>query len=205
MIVKKKVKLLYLGEAIEARIVTLSKKLLKEKMMGQWWEEDCLKTRFEVEPIDREWNWSNAEIMYEGRALASVKVAIVTGAGKDLAVQGAMMISIEQIPSAMEAGKSCLLLELLFTAPRNRPELRKDGQPFVVGVGTQLLIWAAWLSRELGHGGRLRLDSSPDFVAWYERKYLQRVALNPIVFEGTAYTPMELSDGAAGKLLAGWE
>ena len=105
------------------------------------------------------------------------------------------MISTEPIASVIDG--SCLLVELLFTAPRNRPALRKDGQPFVVGVGTQLIYWATWFSQHLGFDGQLRLDGSPDFLTWYERIGLQKVNLEPIVFENVKYTPMELSKQTA--------
>ena len=82
--------------------------------------------------------------------------------------------------------------------------MRKDGKHFVVGVGTQLMIWAAWFSRRMGCDGRVRLDGSPDFVSWYERIGLQRVNLEPIVYEGVMYTPMELSERQAQELLRAW-
>jgi hypothetical protein len=68
-----------------------------------------------------------------------------------------------------------------------------------------MLLWAAWFSREQGYKGRLLLDASPDFVKWYERKRLQKLDLKPIVFEGVAYTPMELTETAAQELLSAWE
>lgn len=100
--------------------------------------------------------------------------------------------------------KTALFLELLFTAPRNRPDLRKDGKEFLKGVGLQLLIWAAHFSRTTGHGGRLRLDGSPGYLAWYQNRGLQILPLNPIVYQGVEYTPMELSEASANKLLALW-
>ena len=83
--------------------------------------------------------------------------------------------------------------------------LSREEAAYVVGVGTQLMIWAAWLSREKGFGGRLRLDRSPDFVTWYEKRGLQKVNLDPILYENVEYMPMELSEDAAQKLLAAWE
>ena len=131
-------------------------------------------------------------------------IAAVTGDGEDLAVQGAMMISTEAVPSILEPGKECLFVELLFTAPRNRPDLRLDANPFVIGVGSQLLTWGAWLSRENHLEGRLRLDGSPDFIVWYGKRGLQTLDIDPIVYEGVEYTPMELPAVAAQELLAAW-
>jgi hypothetical protein len=96
-------------------------------------------------------------------------------------------------------------LELLFTAPRNRPKLRADKRQWVIGVGSELLIWAAWYSREKGCDGRLRLDASPDFVNWYEKKGLLKLDVDSTVYEGVAYTPMELSAKKAQDLLAAWD
>ncbi|HET6251033.1 MAG TPA: hypothetical protein VFE47_25320 [Tepidisphaeraceae bacterium] len=190
-------------QPVVAHIVTLTPSLADEKMMGEWWGEDCLRRPLNPLPIDRYWNWNSHEISYGDRTLTAEKVAVVTGAGEELAVQGAMMISSE--PVASVTGRPCLLLELLFTAPRNRPDLRRDEQQYVVGVGTQLLIWAAWYSCKQGCDGRLRLDGSPDFLTWYEKRGLQRVKLDPIVYEDVTYTPMELSEQAAEKLLVAWD
>ncbi len=156
-------------------------------------------------PIDLHWDWNKVEIEFEGRQLHSEKVAVITGEGENLAVQGAMLISTDAVPSGLERGEKCLLVELLFTAPRNRPNLRTDGQPFVIGVGSQLMAWGAWLSREKQLDGRLRLDASPDFIRWYEKRGLQKLDVEPIVYEGVAYTPMELPPAAARELLLGWE
>jgi hypothetical protein len=150
--------------------------------------------------LNRYWDWNSLAIEYEGRILRSEKVAIVTG---DAAVQGAMMISAEPVNSALDPGKPALFVELLFTAPRNRPVLRTDGKPYLVGVGTSLLTWAVSFSICNGCEGRLILDGSPDYLGWYEKRGLQRLNKDPIVYEGTNYTPMQLSPPAARRLLAG--
>jgi hypothetical protein len=41
-------------------------------------------------------------------------------------------------------------------------------------------------------------------VAWYESGDLQTLGAKPIVNEGVAYTPMELSANAAQQLLKDW-
>jgi hypothetical protein len=115
-----------------------------------------------------------------------------------------MMISTDPVPSILAPGKSALFVELLFTAPRNRPALRRDAKPYFLGVGTELLTWGAWLSREKGCDGRLLLDGSPEYVAWYEKRGLQTLGAKPIVYEGVAYTPMELSANASQQLLTDW-
>ena len=201
MIDEQPITLWFDGKEIEARISSLTDKLADEKL-GQWWQDEDLKERFDPEPIDRRWNVSKLVIEYEGRILASERVAVVTGEGEHLAVEGAMLISTEPIESKLQHGRFCLLLELLFTAPRNRPDLRLDERSYVTGVGLQLLKWGVRLSREKGCEGCLRLDASPDSIKWYEKRGLQKLKMESIVHEGAAYTPMELSIKAAERLTA---
>lgn len=189
------------GEYVEATIVSLTPEMAAAQLAGSWWSHPSLKRDLQPPPIDRWWDWNAMSIDFDGRPLASEKVAIVTGDG---AAQGAMMVSTGPVSSILTPGEQALFVELLFTAPWNRPALRSDGQRFFLGVGTELLMWAVWLSRESGHGGLVRLESSPDFVQWYQARGLQTLGLEPIVFEGVAYTPMELSSEAAGTRLGSW-
>jgi hypothetical protein len=99
-------------------------------------------------------------------------------------------------------GSSRLFLERLFTAPRNRPDLREDNSPYYLGVGIELFIWAVEFSRKMGHEGRIRLDSSPDAIVWYEKRGLKKLPLDHMLFEGVEYTPMELPFAAVKILLA---
>ena len=186
------------GQYVEAKIVQLSAEMAERQIHGDWWADPGLKAVFQRMPIDRYWNWNDMTIDFEGKQLTAIKVAIVTG---DQAVQGAMMVSTEAVPSTLDPGAHALFVELLFTAPRNRPPLRHDGKPFFLGVGSELLSWAARLSQETGCGGNLMLDASPDYVKWYENRGLQKLGSKPIVFQGVKYTPMELSASAAEKLL----
>jgi hypothetical protein len=186
---------------VEARIVSLTEKMADDSILRGWWNEECLEIPHDQPlPIDRYWNWNAMDVEFDGQQLDSERVAVI--AGDDGAVQGAMLISSEPVPSALDPGKQCLFVELLFTAPRNRPNLRKDGSPFLLGVGTELLTWAGRFSREKGHEGRLRLDGSQDYLPWYERRGLQRLNLDPILFEGNLYTPMELRSSKAQEILA---
>ena len=187
---------------MEAQIAELTPELAERRIHRDWWTDADLLDHFDPPPIDRHWNWNEMNIEYSGRILANEKVAILT-AGQ--VVQGAMMISAEPVPSVLTPGAGSLFVELLFTAPRNRPSLRRDGNAFFLGVGTELLTWGAWLSRERGCGGRLLLDGSPEYLGWYQKRGLQKLDVKPIVFEGVAYTPMELPVRAARRLLKDWE
>jgi hypothetical protein len=187
----------------DAEIVNLTDEMADAQIHKRWWDEECLKEDLGFPPpIDRHWNWNEIGIEYKGRLLLFERIAILAGA--DNSVQGAMMISSEPVDSILEDGEA-LFLELLFTAPRNRLNLRKDGKYFFRAVGLELLTWAAWFSRKVGCDGRLLLDSSPDQVIWYQKRGLQKRSTEPIIHEGVSYTPMELSATNAQKLLNDWE
>jgi hypothetical protein len=190
------------GQYVEAQIVELTADIVERQIHRGWWADDSLYEQFDPPPIDRHWNWNEMGIEYGGKPLAAEKVAITTG---DQAVQGAMMISTKPVPSILSPGAGALFVELLFTAPRNRPSLRRDGNAFFLGVGSELLTWGAWLSREKGYEGRLLLDGSPEYVGWYEKRGLQKLGAKPIVFEDVAYVPMELAVPAAKRLLKDWK
>jgi hypothetical protein len=185
---------------VEAKILSLTPEMADLHIHGEWWSDDALEAEFDPMPIDRFWDWNTLEIEREGRILASERIAIL--AGEERPVQGAMMISTEPVDSVLEPGQQGLFVELLFTAPQNRPMLRKDKLDFFKSVGITLLTWAAGFSREHGYRGRLLLDGSPDYLGWYRKRGLQTLGLEPIVYQGVKYTPMELPIAAAEKLLA---
>jgi hypothetical protein len=186
------------GQYVEARIAELTRRMAERQIHFGWWNDQDLLDVFESDPIDRYWNWNDVTIEYNGKPLIAKQFAIITG---DNAVQGAMMISAEPVHSILSRKAQALFVELLFTAPRNRPTLRRDGRPYFLGVGTQLLACGAALSREMGFNGRLLLDGSPEYLSWYKKRGLQILDVNPIVFEGVTYTPMELSASGANDLI----
>ncbi len=117
-----------------------------------------------------------------------------------------MMISTEAVSCVRAKGKRALFVELLFTAPRNRPRLRKDKSEFLLGIGVKMLSWGVWLSRESGYEGRLMLEGSEEFIGWYLNRGFAPLDLPPIVYDGFKYQPMELPLRAAEKLLKSkWE
>jgi hypothetical protein len=193
-------------ENVAGELVPLTREMIEASIRQAWWKNEDLKRLFEPPPpidLDWHWKWHETVIDFEGRPLACERVAIVAGEGNP--VQGAMMISREPVPSVLAPGEEALFVELLFTAPWNRPNLRQDGRPFLLGVGTELMTWAAWFSREQGYRGRLRLDGSPDQVVWYQRRGLQSLKLEPMLYENVRYTPMELPPDAAERLVGKWE
>jgi hypothetical protein len=189
---------------VEGQIVALTSEMADRGIRDAWWKHEDLKADFgHPPPIDRHWNWNEMTIDYDGVELPSLKLALVASDS----IEGAAMVSTEPVPSVLNPGEQGLFLELLFTAPWNRKKLRTDGKPYMVGIGTELLTFAAWLSRKNGYGGRLLLDSSPDEVQWYSdsKRGLQKLRKNPILYDGVQYTPMELSQAAAQQLLDEWE
>jgi len=182
---------------VEARLLTLTPTMI-DTMLRQWWSSSALLSNFEPQPIDRHWHWKDSEIERKGVVMGAEIIGVVTGDG---AIQGAMQISKQAYPSGLVDDAGSLLIELLFTAPWNRPQLRRDGMEYYKGVGMVLLAWAARKSRRLGYKGRLRLDGSPDFVEWYERRGFQKLDEQAIVWEDIIYTPMELPPDASLRLL----
>jgi hypothetical protein len=183
------------GAYVEATIAELTASRIEQRMHLDWWNDPSLLRAFAPEPIDRRWNWNEMQIEIGGRVIPSTIVGITTG---DNAVQGAMMISTESIPSAVDPTGTCLFVELLFTAPRNRPTLRRDGGILYQGAGSEFMKWAASFSEELGCEGRFALDASPEFVGWYEKRGLKVLDAAPILFEGTSYMPMEFVPDQTG-------
>lgn len=76
-----------------------------------------------------------------------------------------------------------------------------DKKKFFGGVGPELLRWAVTFSIDREYEGRLRLDASPDFVKWYERLGFVKLDVEPTLFEGVQYTPMELPSAKVNILL----
>jgi hypothetical protein len=121
----------------------------------------------------------------------------------DGAVQGAMMLSTEPVECERRRnhGHGALFVELLFAAPRTRHWIRHDRAEQFRGIGLHLMRAAAELSIEAGLEGRLKLDSSPNFVQWYRKRGLLPVSRRSIIHEGVRYTPMELDADRVSMLL----
>lgn len=110
---------------------------------------------------DAHWKWAEKgqyaarSTVYETFAL---EVAGVT--------QGLMLVSQLQFARLEEQkGLELVYIELVATAPWNRPEYRPA--PIYKGVGRVLLATAVSLSIENGFGGRLGLHALPTSERWY--------------------------------------
>ncbi|HVX84627.1 MAG TPA: hypothetical protein VH253_07410 [Phycisphaerae bacterium] len=186
----------------EAEIIELNDELMARQLDGPWWLEEWIDEDLAAQEIDRHWSWSDCVVEVEGKEMRSAKVGVRTMDGM---VQGGMVITLKGIASRLAPGDQALLVEWLFTAPRNRPYLRNDGEDagtrWYGGVGHTLLRWGAALSVANGYDGRMRLDASPDFVEWYANRGFVVVDEQGVNHEGVLYTPMELPAERAGELL----
>ena len=187
----KLIELLYVpaGVPVEAEVMPLTRTLIRRSMGAAWWRDPAVDPEMAEAEIDRHWDWSTLVLERGGAVIRSRKLCVRTGDG---AIQGAMMVSTTPVACEREVADA-LLVELLFVAPRNRHWIRVDGQEQFRGIGVQLLRTAVELSLEAGLAGRLKLESSPDFVGWYEKRGLLRVPAQRIMHEGVQHTPMELS------------
>ncbi|MBC7784512.1 MAG: hypothetical protein H7144_11800 [Burkholderiales bacterium] len=101
----------------------------------------------------------------------------------------------ERCELAAHAGSMALRIEYLETAPWNRRDLMKN--PKFSGVGAVLVAASALKSTELGHDGRLILDSIPAATAFYARMGFEPVRY-PSRLPNTRY---ELTASEARRLL----
>jgi hypothetical protein len=129
---------------VDAEISLLTPKIIEHRIMGRWWNDQSLVDSLSAKQIDRSWDWNDFAIERNGIDLESEKVGAITGDGD---VQGAMLISTEEVECR---GDGALFVELLFTAPRNRRYLRRDGQEYFVGVGKILLAWGGLVEPRIG-------------------------------------------------------
>jgi hypothetical protein len=196
----KPIQLFYVPTATdaEAHVVVLTEQLIRQRMGNNWWNDPAINPARAAKEIDRYWDWSKQKIAREDKIIASRKLAVITGDG---AVQGAMMISAKAVPCQLDFGKPALFVELLFIAPSNRHWIRKDNAEQFRGVGVNLLRTAAQFSLEAGFAGRLKLESSPAFVDWYENRGLLETSKERIIHEDVMYTPMELPSHRVSILL----
>jgi len=184
---------------VQARIAVLTPAQIAADIDGKWWQAAGLKASFDPPPIDLHWGWGpDAAISWNEGELTSEKVGLLTGDGY---IQGALLISTAAVPSILEPAQGALFIERLCTAPQNRSRLRADGRKYFGGVGLELLRWGVLRSRDAGHGGRVRLEASPDYVQWYADLGFQKLAVEPETFNGVQYTPVELPVDRVDNLL----
>jgi hypothetical protein len=123
-------------------------------------EAHCAGLPPEAEPEDSEWDWK-ANAQNWRKAVTYLSFAVVC----EGELQG-MMVTCDT--KMNRAGKPMIYVELLATAPWNRPEIQTPKR--YGGVGRALMLAAVELSRQMGFGGRVGLHSLPKAEPFYRTK-----------------------------------
>jgi hypothetical protein len=110
---------------------------------------------------DSHWEWKEKAIAAEN-TLGEETYAL-EAAGQ---TQGLMLIGVNFARLPTQLGRELVYVELVSTAPWNRPELVTN--PRYKGVGIALLGTAISKSVELGFGGRIGLHSLKQSESWYQ-------------------------------------
>lgn len=121
---------------------------------------------------DSHWNWikknklTASSLNYEKYAIECEQIN-----------QGMMMLEIDWHRSRIEPVKNIVYVDLLSTAPWNRP-LTKD-KPLYRGVGSVLLEFARLRSIELEYEGRVSLHSLSKAESFYEKQGMKNFGADP--------------------------
>jgi hypothetical protein len=114
----------------------------------------------EVNAQDSHWEW--VEKALEAQRIMGRDTFAVECAGE---TQGLMLIDVGFARLPLQRGQELTYVELLATAPWNRPKL--VSAPRFKGVGRVLLETAVSLSVDLGFRGRIALHSLGQSESWY--------------------------------------
>lgn len=110
----------------------------------------------------QDWHWEWADKAIEAQRIMGRDTFAVECAGE---TQGLMLTDVGFGQNATQKGRELVYVELLATAPWNRPKLVPD--PRYKGVGRVLIGTAISLSVDLGFAGRIGLHSLPQSESWY--------------------------------------
>lgn len=136
--------------------VTLWRPMLEEaRRQVASWDEAA-----QVDAQDSHWEWVDKAVEAErimGRDTFAVECSGVT--------QGLMLVDVDYGRLPDQQGKELVYIELLATAPWNRPKLHRNAR--YKGVGRVLVGTAISVSFDLGFGGRVGLHSLPQSESWY--------------------------------------
>lgn len=110
---------------------------------------------------DSHWKW--AEKARAAARLTQYETFAVECGGK---TQGLIFVNLMKYARIAEQhGRELVYVELIATAPWNRPRL--VAMPEYKGIGRVLIATAISLSADLGFRGRIGLHSLPDSESWY--------------------------------------
>ncbi len=138
--------------SVTAQVVRLTRSLAKTKIDGTWWKIPLSSNIKEEE--DHHWVWRKS--VGQHRNNLKWEAVAVQSSGGD--VEGAILYRIDA-KSQIAEGEGAVFVDLLATAPRNRPWVVSS--PDYRGVGAVLLLVAVRQSYLLGLGGRVWLNSLP--------------------------------------------
>ena len=149
------------GEKVSAEIVDLTPEMARTKIDEKWWQYPNL--NLTLNQHDQHWPWKSIAISYGVNILRSCAAIL----SPEDYLEGAIAYELGA-KSNLEAGKRCLYIGWLATAPRNRKWLCT--LPVYKGVGLVLLQRAIRESYDNGLGGRIALESlpTPQTVQFYE-------------------------------------
>ena len=178
-------------ERIPARVIELTPAIAQARIDALWWNYESL--NIQEQEGDQHWNWERLALAYSNsNLLASIAILSV-----EEYLEGAMTYRLKA-ESQLELGKSCVYIDRVATAPRNRKWI--CSQPIYEAVGTDLMQWALWESYLNNLGGRISLQSlpTPQTVRFYEKKGFVRTNPNQPT---TGLVDYELPISAAQKWL----
>jgi hypothetical protein len=163
-------------EEEQAQIINLDRTTARLLIDGRWWSEPWitktvrreLKERWRDLAPDYYWNWRKFIGQYPPEKLSLERLALQTRDGE---IQGAIILDSNR-RSLMDTRCGTVYVEYLAAAPRNREILAPfSGQPSYKGAGTALLLCSMFLSRKLGLGGRVTLQTLSQPANWYIDKH----------------------------------
>lgn len=110
---------------------------------------------------DSHWEW-----VEKAREVAKLTQYETFSVECDGTTQGLMFVNLMKFAQIVEQkGRELVYIELLATAPWNRPKV--DASPRYKGVGRILIGTAISLSRDMEFSGRIALHSLTDSESWY--------------------------------------
>lgn len=154
------------GELVEASLVPLEVNHVEQ--FDLLWRELLL----EFEEVDARLSWRFKQQLMERNANYECYALECEGL-----LQGLLMLETQNRWSLFDIGQRLVYVEVIMTAPWNRPRIQRP--PEWRQVGRSLMAWARQRSVDLGYEGRVGLQSLPDAVGFYEQIGMVRLELEP--------------------------
>ena len=143
-------------------MISLNREVAGRRIDQEWWHVEGVSERRLREEVDYHWKWKVLVSKSQNNPYVR-SMAVVLESGS---VEAAMIYRVDA-KSVLEPGRRAVLIDRLFTRPRNRDNL--SASPCYRGAGSGLLMLAVCQSFILGLEGRVTL-----FAAGREPFYLDR-------------------------------